>query len=394
MSDHKDEGNRGTLMDRGERPDNGGATYKGFDHCHFWVSNAKQAAHWYIARFGFAPYAYKGLETGSRDLVTWVIKQNNVILAFSSPLNPDNALAKTMFGEMEKHGDFVKDVAFTVDDATTMYNMAIKRGAESVRAPETLTSPDGELIIASIKTYGDTIHSFVQRSRFAGPFMPGFKTLPADVLTNLTPNVGLDFIDHTVGNQPDKQMNTVVEWYERILKFHRFWTVDDSMIHTEFSSLRSTVVADYDEKIRLPINEPADGKKKSQIQEYVEYHGGPGVQHIALNTRNVIQAVSLMRQRGVEFLRVPSSYYVNLRQRLANSPVKVRESIDELEKLGILVDFDDRGYLLQLFTKPVQDKPTLFFEVIQRENHEGFGAGNFKALFESIEREQAERGNL
>jgi len=295
---------------------------------------------------------------------------------------------------MEKHGDFVKDVAFTVDDATTMYNMAVKRGAESVRAPETLTSPDGELIIASIKTYGDTIHSFVQRSRFAGPFMPGFKTLPPDVLTNLTPNVGLDFIDHTVANQPDKQMNTVVEWYERILKFHRFWTVDDSMIHTEFSSLRSTVVADYDEKIRLPINEPADGKKKSQIQEYVEYHGGPGVQHIALNTRNVIQAVSLMRQRGVEFLRVPSTYYVNLRQRLAHSPVKVRESIDELEKLGILVDFDDRGYLLQLFTKPVQDKPTLFFEVIQRENHEGFGAGNFKALFESIEREQAERGNL
>jgi len=368
--------------------------YIGFDHCHFYVANALQAAGWYIARFGFAPYAYKGLETGSRDVVTHVIKQNDIIFAFSSPLNPDDQTNAKFNKEISYHGDFVKDVAFRVVDARALYAKAIERGAVSVQEPIELKDDNGSIIIATIKTYGDTHHSFIQRD-YKGPFMPGFRASDVDdPLSTITPAVGIDFIDHVVGNQADQQMTPVVEWYEKILKFHRFWTVDDKMIHTEYSSLRSIVVTDEEEKVKMPINEPAAGKRKSQIQEYVEYHGGAGVQHIALNTSNIINAVKMLRQRGVKFLSVPKNYYTSLREKLKLAPITVKEDLDILEQLHILIDYDDKGYLLQIFTKPTQDRPTLFYEIIQRNNHSGFGAGNFKSLFESIEREQAERGNL
>ena len=250
--------------------------------------------------------------------------------------------------------------------------------------------------MASIATYGDTIHTFVQRNNYRGIFLPNYVPVTEkDPLTSLLPPAKLNFIDHCVGNQPDLQMVSACELYEKQLGFHRFWSVDDEQIHTEYSALRSIVMADWDERVKMPINEPANGKKKSQIQEFVEYYGGAGVQHIALNTNDIIGAVQNLRDRGLEFLTIPSTYYTLLRDRLAaQSSIQVRESIDELEKLHILVDYDENGYLLQIFTKPVEDRPTLFLEVIQRYNHQGFGAGNFKSLFESIEMEQEKRGNL
>jgi len=315
---------------------------------------------------------------------------------FSSPLNPDDDAAKEMGALLTRHGDFVRDISFRVDNCRAIYEAAIKRGGVSAEAPTELKDEHGIVIRAAIRTYGNCVHSFIERKSYNGPFLPGFIAVDekSEPLTHLAPIPGLDFVDHVVGNQPDLQMVPVAEWYEKVLQFHRFWSVDDKMIHTQYSSLRSIVVADYDETVKMPINEPATGLKKSQIQEYVEYHGGSGVQHVALNTRNIIHAVESMRKRGVVFLSVPPLYYRTLRERLKNAAIKVKEDIDVLEKMAILVDFDEKGYLLQLFTKPVEDRPTLFFEVIQRENHQGFGAGNFKALFESIERDQAERGNL
>jgi 4-hydroxyphenylpyruvate dioxygenase len=251
------------------------------------------------------------------------------------------------------------------------------------------------VIVATVKTYGDTVHTFVQRGDYKGAFLPGYRAADTpDPMADFTPPIGLDFIDHVVGNMPDGGMLPVVEWYEKVLQFHRFWSVDDSQIHTEYSSLRSVVMADFSEKIKMPINEPASGKRKSQIQEYVDYYSGPGVQHLALNTRDIVSAITHLRARGVDFLRVPDSYYDSLRARLAASSITVAEDLDVLKSLNILVDFDDKGYLLQLFTKPLMDRPTVFLEIIQREGNSGFGAGNFKSLFESIEREQAARGNL
>jgi len=369
--------------------------YTGFDHLHFWVGNALQAAGWYVARFGFHPYAYKGLETGSRDVVTHVIRQEKIVLAFSSALNPEDKANKAFSPQLNTHGDFVKDVAFQVKDARALYKKAMERGAVSVQEPTELKDDKGTVIIATIRTYGDTNHTFVQRDGWTGPFLPGFKASDdTDPLSFITPAPQLDFIDHVVGNQPDNEMTPVVEWYEKILGFHRFWSVDDKTIHTEYSSLRSIVVTDEEEAVKMPINEPAAGKKKSQIQEYVDYHAGAGVQHVALNTSNIIHTVTQLRARGVRFLAAPKSYYVTLKEKLALSPIKVTEDLEVLEKLSILIDYDDKGYLLQIFTKPVEDRPTLFYEVIQRKNHQGFGAGNFKSLFEAIERDQAERGNL
>jgi 4-hydroxyphenylpyruvate dioxygenase len=296
-----------------------------------------------------------------------------------------------------KHGDGVRDVAFEVDDCRGIYHEAVRRGAVSTLAPVELKDEHGSVWMASVRTYGDTIHSFVERKNYKGVFLPGYQTITNganDPLAKLTPNPGLEFIDHCVGNQPDLCMEGVAKWYEEKLQFHRFWSVDDSIMHTDYSSLRSVVVADYDEVVKMPINEPASGKKKSQIQEYVDYYGGAGVQHIALNTNDIIYSIRQLRARGVEFLMVPAVYYDQLRAKLATSPIKVTEDIAVLQELGILVDYDDNGYLLQLFTKPVEDRPTLFFEVIQRHNNQGFGAGNFKALFEAIEREQEVRGNL
>jgi 4-hydroxyphenylpyruvate dioxygenase len=376
----------------GPRPDI--TKFIGFDHIHFWVSNAKQAATFYSVRYGFEVVAYAGLETGSRDVATWVLRQNKILMAFSSPLNPvESEVAK----QIAHSGDFIRDVAFQVEDAESLYNKAIERGAISVSEPKVLKDDkhEGTVIVATVKSYGNTQHTFVQRNGFTGPFLPGFKTIESkDPVLALLPATKLDFIDHVVGNQGDLEMEPVVSWYEKILDFHRFWSVDDTQVSTEYSSLRSIVVTDYDENVKMPINEPAKGLKKSQIQEFVEFHGGAGVQHVALNTDCILTAISALRARGVEFLTIPPKYYTNLKLRLAKSPVEVAESLEEIERLGILVDFDDKGYLLQLFTKPVEDRPTLFFEIIQRRNLSGFGAGNFKALFESIEREQEARGNL
>ena len=368
------------------------SAFTGYDHLHFWVTNAKQAASYYICRFGFSTVAYRGLETGSRDVVTHVIQQNKVVLAFSSPLNP---VESEMTQRIAIKGDAVKDVAFTVTSCIDVYTGAIERGAKSIQPPLRLEDADGHVILATIQTYGDITHTLVERQQYRGAFLPGYTARPiVDPLATLIPLPELLHIDHIVGNQPDHEMMTAVDWYEKVLGFHRFWSVDDSQIHTEYSSLRSIVMADPTDTVKMPINEPAAGKRKSQIQEYIDYHGGAGVQHIALRVNNILHTLPLLKARGLEFLKTPPSYYNDVRARLAKSPLRVKESIDELEKLSILIDFDDTGYLLQIFTKPVEDRPTLFFEVIQREGHQGFGAGNFKALFEAIEREQAERGNL
>jgi len=327
--------------------------------------------------------------------VSHVMRQGNCTLVLSSALH--DAFPEDMAVHLMKHGDGVRDVAFTVDDCRGIYNEAVKRGATSILAPQCLHDEHGTVWIATVRTYGDTVHSFVERVHYKGVFLPGYTPVQhgdQDPLVKITPNPGLQFIDHCVGNQPDLTMERVAKWYEEKLQFHRFWSVDDSIMHTEYSSLRSIVVADYDESLKMPINEPAPGKKKSQIQEYVDYYGGPGVQHIALNTNDIIFTVTQLRARGVEFLNVPDSYYEQLSVKLAKSPIKVTEDLETLKRLRILVDYDDKGYLLQLFTKPVEDRPTLFYEVIQRHNNNGFGAGNFKSLFEAIEREQAERGNL
>ena len=343
---------------------------------------------------GFKHVAYSGLETKPRNdqIVSYVLQQGNIFFILQSSLQSTN---KEFGSHMEKHGDGVKDVAFRVDDCVSIYNEAVKRGAVSVKEPQTLKDDDGEVIIATVQTYGDTTHTFVQRNNYKGLFMPGYQAVNIeDPFENFTPPVGLQFVDHCVGNQPLNDMVPVAEWYEQKLQFHRFWSVDDSIIHTEYSSLKSIVVTDYDECIKMPINEPAVGKKKSQIQEYVDFYGGAGVQHIALNTNDIISSIAHLRKRGVEFLSVPKAYYTQMRLKLQSASIKVKEDLDELEKLNILIDYDDKGYLLQIFTKPVEDRPTLFYEIIQRFNHTGFGAGNFKSLFESIEREQDIRGNL
>jgi len=383
------------MADNNSGSTSGSGIYNSFDHVTFYVSNALQAAAWYVARFGFKPYAYRGLETQSRKLVTHVVKQGQIVFAFSSPLNPDDEVNAEISSHIKKHGDGVKVVAFSVQDAKSVYQRAIERGGVSVHPVSEESDENGTIITASIKTYGDTIHTFVERSNYKGFFMPGFIASDEnDPLTKLSGPVGLDFIDHVVGNHADNEMLPIVEFYEKVLHFHRFWSVDDSMIHTEYSSLRSIVMTDDNEKVKMPMNEPAPGKKKSQIQEYVDYYGGPGVQHIALNTKDIITAVTQLRARGVQFLTIPKKYYTSLKEKLANAPIKVNEDLDTLEKLHILIDYDDKGYLLQIFTKPVEDRPTLFYEIIQRNNHQGFGAGNFKSLFEAIERDQDKRGNL
>jgi len=276
-----------------------------------------------------------------------------------------------------------------------MYAEAVRRGAKSVHEPQELKDADGVVITATVQTYGDTTHTFVERKNYNGLFMPGYQKITTrDPFLDLTPSTGLQFVDHIVGNQPDKQMTPVAEWYEKVLQWHRFWSVDDSQIHTEYSALRSIVVTDYEERVKMPINEPAAGKRKSQIQEYVDYYMGAGVQHIALNTSDIIHSVSCLKKRGVQFLSVPPTYYDHLRSKLAHASIKVTEDLQTLQDLSILIDYDEKGYLLQIFTKPVEDRPTLFYEIIQRHNHQGFGVGNFKSLFEAIEAEQARRGNL
>ncbi|XP_061753994.1 4-hydroxyphenylpyruvate dioxygenase [Nerophis ophidion] len=380
-----------TYTDKGEKPESG--KFVKFHHISFWVGNAKQAASFYCNKMGFEPLAYKGLETGSREVVSHVIRQDKIIFVLESPLNPGN---KEMGDHLMKHGDGAKDIAFQVEDCDYLIKVAKERGAVIVKEPWVEQDSSGKVKYAVVQTYGDTTHTFIEYlGPYKGLFLPGYKQpLFKDPVLAKLPPVGLRFIDHVVGNQPDDQMVPISDWYQRCLMFHRFWSIDDKQIHTKYSALRSIVVTNYEETIKMPINEPAVGNKKSQIQEYVDYNGGPGVQHIALNTLNIIQAIVNLRARGMEFLCAPDAYYDNLRERLKSATIKVKEDLNRLQELKILVDFDDKGYLLQIFTKPVQDRPTLFLEVIQRNNHFGFGAGNFKSLFEAIEKDQDARGNL
>uniref|UniRef100_A0A8C4GVE0 4-hydroxyphenylpyruvate dioxygenase n=1 Tax=Dicentrarchus labrax TaxID=13489 RepID=A0A8C4GVE0_DICLA len=380
-----------TYTDKGEKPARG--KFVRFHHLTFWVGNAKQAASFYCDKMGFEPLAYKGLETGSREVVSHVIRQDKIIFAFESPLNPGN---EEMGQHLVKHGDGVKDIAFQVEDCDFIIKTAKERGAVIVKEPSVEQDSHGRVKYAVVQTYGDTTHTLIEYlSPYKGLFLPGYKEpLFRDPLLAKLPPVGLNFIDHVVGNQPDDEMVPVSDWYQKCLMFHRFWSIDDKQIHTQYSALRSIVVTNYDETIKMPINEPASGKRISQIQEYVDYNGGPGVQHIALNTSNIIEAVMNLRARGMEFLSAPDTYYDSLREKLKTAKVKVKENLNRLQELKILVDYDDKGYLLQIFTKPVQDRPTLFLEVIQRNNHFGFGAGNFKSLFEAIEKDQDARGNL
>ncbi|XP_047665648.1 4-hydroxyphenylpyruvate dioxygenase [Tachysurus fulvidraco] len=380
-----------SYTDKGEKPEKG--KFLRFHHLKFWVGNAKQAATFYCDKMGFEPLAYKGLETGSRELVSHVIKQDKIIFEFVSPLNPGN---DEMGKHFIKHGDAVKDIAFQVEDCDFLVQKARERGAGIVKEPWVEQDKHGKVKYAVIQTYGDTTHTLVEYlTPYKGLFLPGYQEpLFRDPLLSKLPPACLSFIDHIVGNQPDDEMVPVSDWYQKCLMFHRFWSIDDKQIHTQYSSLRSIVVTNYEETIKMPINEPAPGKKKSQIQEYVDYNGGPGVQHIALNTSNIIQAIVNLKARGMEFLSTPDTYYDTLREKLKTAKIKVKEDLKTLQELKILVDFDDKGYLLQIFSKPVQDRPTLFLEVIQRHNHFGFGAGNFKSLFEAIEKDQDARGNL
>ncbi|XP_029475496.1 4-hydroxyphenylpyruvate dioxygenase isoform X1 [Rhinatrema bivittatum] len=379
-----------SYTDKGEKHERG--RFVCFHSITMWVGNAKQASSFYCTKMGFEPLAYKGLETNSRELVSHVVKQDRIIFVFVSALNPGN---KELGEHLLKHGDGVKDVAFQVEDCDFIVQKAREQGAVIVKEPWIEEDKYGKVKFAVLQTYGDTTHTLVEKTDYKGHFLPGYEApLFNDPLLPKLPSGKLNFIDHVVGNQPDHEMLPVVEWYQRSLLFHRFWSVDDKQLHTDYSALRSIVVANHEESIKMPINEPAPGKKKSQIQEYVDYYGGPGVQHIALNSSDIITAITNLKERGMEFMAVSPTYYTMLREKLKTAKIQITEDMDKLEELNILVDYDEKGYLLQIFTKPVQDRPTLFLEVIQRHNHQGFGAGNFKSLFEAIESDQAARGNL
>jgi 4-hydroxyphenylpyruvate dioxygenase len=355
----------------------------GTDYVEFYVGNAKQAAHFYQAAFGFQLVGYRGPETGVRDRVSYLLTQNKIRLLVTSPLGPDGPIAE----HVRKHGDGVRDIALWVDDARDAYQKAVERGAKSVQEPKAHKDDKGEVVVAAIGIYGDTIHSIVERRGYKGLFMPGFAPRKPHYQAKET---GLQYVDHCVGNVELGQMNVWVKFYERVMGFKNLISFDDSDISTEYSSLMSKVMSNGNEKIKFPINEPAKGKKKSQIDEYLDFYRGPGVQHLALATNDIVQTVTALQDRGIEFLHVPTSYYDELQSRVG----KIDEPVDVLAKLGILVDRDPDGYLLQIFSKPVQDRPTLFYEIIQRKGARSFGKGNFKALFEAIEREQAARGNL
>ncbi|CAK7234801.1 hypothetical protein SCUCBS95973_009056 [Sporothrix curviconia] len=442
----------------------GAPIFHGYDHVTWWVGNAKQAANYYSTLFGLPTFAYRGLETGSRYFASYAVghhqgggavdsaindEQDNVCFVFTSPIrsyrhlpddepisDADRALLREMHDHLERHGDAVKDVCFTVDSVEGVYQQATAEDGVlvdssskdahtrvvGVQPPTQIHDKlyGGSVTTAVIRTYGDTTHTLLNRGDYKGPFLPGFRTVQArkapaskatapalfqPVVMARAPDVGLQRIDHCVGNQDWDEMEAACAFYEKRLGFHRFWSVDDSQICTEFSALRSIVMSSGGnaDTVKMPINEPAPGKKRSQIEEYIVFNSGAGVQHIALRTPDIVTAVSSLRARGVQFIDVPATYYVALRERLAasaaGSGLKLAwhisdEQLAVLEQLNILIDYDEGGYLLQLFTKPLMDRPTVFIEIIERNNFEGFGAGNFKSLFEAIEREQAERGNL
>ena len=360
----------------------------GTDYVEFYVGNAKQAAHFYKTAFGFQSFAYRGLETGSKDSVSYVLKQDKIRLILTTPLNSKSKIND----HIVKHGDGIKVVALWVDDARKAYQETTNRGAKSYMEPTVETDEDGEIIRSGIYTYGETVHMFVERKNYNGVFMPGFKKWESDYNPSA---VGLKYIDHMVGNVGWGEMNTWVKWYEDVMGFENFLSFDDTQIHTEYSALMSKVMSNGNGRIKFPINEPAEGIKRSQIEEYLDFYEGPGVQHIAVATNDIIGTVSEMRKRGIEFLSTPpDEYYKAVPFRLEEHNHELREDIETLKGLGIMIDADEEGYLLQIFTKPIEDRPTLFFEIIQRMGALGFGAGNFKALFESIEREQQKRGTL
>jgi 4-hydroxyphenylpyruvate dioxygenase len=356
---------------------------KGTDHVEFYVGNARQAAYFYRAAFGMSLVAYAGPETGQRDRASYVLQQGKVRFVLTTPLRADNPIAQ----QIAKHGDGVRSIALWVDDARKSWEETTKRGAVSAFEPKVMEDVNGRAVISGICAYGDTLHTFVERGEYHGPFLPGFRAVADDKVAR---PVGLLHIDHCVGNVGWNSMNEWVKFYEDVMGFGLYQHFDDNDISTEYSALMSKVMANGNGYVKFPINEPAEGKKKSQIEEYLDFYQGPGVQHIALATKDILQTVSTMRAQGVEFLTVPHTYYTELQGRVG----KIDEPVDELEKLGILVDRDDEGYMLQIFTRPVEDRPTLFYEIIQRKGSRSFGKGNFKALFEAIEREQAARGNL
>ena len=360
----------------------------GTDYVEFYVGNAKQAAHFYKTAFGFQSYAYAGLETGMKDRVSYVLKQDKIRLVLTTALTSESPIGE----HVKKHGDGVKIIALWVEDARSAYAETIKRGAKSYQEPVVTSDVNGEVVTAGIYTYGETVHLFVERKNYSGDFLPGYVKWES----NYNPTtVGLKFIDHMVGNVGWGEMNTWVKWYEEVMGFVNFLSFDDKQIHTEYSALMSKVMSNGNGRIKFPINEPAKAKKRSQIEEYLDFYEGPGVQHIAVATDNIIDTVSQLRARGIEFLSAPpQAYYDEIPVRLGEHMKMMKEDIKELQNLSIMIDADEEGYLLQIFTKPVEDRPTLFFEIIQRMGARGFGAGNFKALFESIEREQEKRGTL
>ena len=360
----------------------------GTDYVEFYVGNAKQAAHFYKTAFGFQSLAYAGLETGVKDRASYVLVQDKIRLVLTTPLNSSSPIND----HIVKHGDGVKVVALWVEDARSAYQETTSRGAKSYMEPIVEKDEFGEVITAGIHTYGETVHMFIERKNYKGTFLPGYQKWESDY--NPT-SVGLKYIDHMVGNVGWGEMNQWVKWYEDVMGFENFLSFDDKQIHTEYSALMSKVMSNGNGRIKFPINEPAKGKKKSQIEEYLDFYEGPGVQHIAVATDDIISTVSQLRKRGIEFLSTPpEAYYKAVPERLEEFSHELREDIETLKGLGIMIDADEEGYLLQIFTKPVEDRPTLFFEIIQRMGARGFGAGNFKALFESIEREQANRGTL
>jgi 4-hydroxyphenylpyruvate dioxygenase len=360
----------------------------GTDYVEFYVGNAKQSAHYYKTAFGFQSCAYKGLETGSKDTVSYVLKQDKIRIVLTSALNSNSPINQ----HVTKHGDGVKIIALWVDDARKSFEETTKRGAKIFLEPTVEKDEHGEIVKAGIYTYGETIHMFVERKNYKGTFLPGFKEWKTDY--NPAP-AGLKYIDHMVGNVDWGRMDVMVKWYEEVMGFVNFLSFDDKQIHTEYSALMSKVMSNGNGRIKFPINEPAKAAKKSQIEEYLDFYEGEGVQHIAMATDDIISTISYLKEKGVEFLPAPpQAYYDDIPARLGSHMEMMHEDIKELQKLSILVDADEEGYLLQIFTKPIQDRPTVFFEIIQRMGAKGFGAGNFKALFESIEREQAKRGTL
>jgi 4-hydroxyphenylpyruvate dioxygenase len=373
-----------TVSDKEQITHNDFLPLEGTDYVEFYVGNARQAAHYYMSAFGFQALAYAGPETGIKDRASYAVRQHKLTFVLTTPLRTDNPIADHIY----KHGDGVKFISLRVPDATKAWEETTKRGAKSYLEPQLLNDETGEIVMSGIHTYGETVHLFIERKNYQGPFMPGYRAWsnplykPADT--------GLLYVDHCVGNVDWNQMNPWVKFYEDVMGFKNILSFDDEDISTEYSALMSKVMSSGNGFVKFPINEPAEGKKKSQVEEYLEFYNGEGCQHVAMATNDIVKTVKDLMSRGVEFLKVPTTYYDDLLDRVG----KIDEDIEPLKELGILVDRDHEGYLLQLFSKPVEDRPTLFFEIIQRKGAKSFGKGNFKALFEAIEREQEARGNL